>query len=516
MKRIINLFLLSAFVSLSVGCSIKEFDSDEETPQVSTVSLMIGKDASKTKAEESFTTAKRTVVADLSDESGIEGLVIEETDTILDEMPAVTKGTPVYTENFAYLYASSGFNASAVYDYSTKDPLEDLAPAKFTKNEGNDMWSHDYGSGVDLPKKALFYFNAPATLPAYIETPSYDADDESVTFNLVPAEYPKTATAQTDVLFSAEGIELSKVETITFYHAFASVKFKISNPDGPFQITKVEMTNMLTSGTCTITPSDDDGDDPSSVARWTTPDDSSSYDTFSQEYNGVVTYDPDDEYFAESFYSDETYKNNLSLASDKKATTTFNCVPQAFSKNDEKPVTVTITYTKGDETKTAVVDFSTILDGKEWKAGHLYTYSLNITELSVSVEDSASGDTKSDVVITNTGNTAGFIRASIVANWVKDIEGDEAVIRSCDPLTEGNTKVEIGENWISGGDGYYYYKFGVNGGEATKENLFDTYTAAAAPITGASLQMSILAQIVKDRAVWGSSVPTGVSNDIEK
>ena len=291
------------------------------------------------------------------------------------------------------------------------------------------------------------------------------------------------------------------------------MKFKNSNPDGPFQITKVEMANMLTSGTCTITPSADSGD-PSSAATWTKAA-SSSYATFSQEYDGVVTYDPDDEYFAASFYSDNTYKDNLSLGSDKKAATTFNCVPQAFSKTDAKPVTVTITYTKGDETKTAVVDFSTILDGKEWKAGHLYTYSLNITELDVTVEDSVSGDIKSDVVITNTGNTSGYIRAAIVANWVKEI-GEEAVIVK--GLGPGDGEMTgFGSDWIPCyDDGYYYYKYGVEAGQATNQPLFESFKAPAPTITGTTLQMTIHAQIVKDRTVWGDSVPAGLSNDIEK
>lgn len=508
MKRVLNLILLTAFVSLPVGCSMVEYDGGEENPQVSptstTVSLQIGKDATKTKAGASFTAAKRTVVADLADETGIEGLIIEETDVVLDEMPFATKGTPAYTSNFADLYQATGFNASKAFVNGAA--AASLAPAIFSKNEENDRWAHEYGSAVAMPEEALFFFHAPATLPAYIGSPSYNANDESVTFSLVPANYPKTATAQTDVLFSVEDIVPSEVNQITFHHVFASVKFKNSNPTWPFQITKVEISNLLNSGTCTIKPS------AATVAEWT-PAASSTYAIFSQTYDGVVTYGPDDEYFSESFYSDNTYKDNLSLGSDTKATTVFNCVPQSFSKTDAEPVTVTVTYKKGEETKTAVVDFSTALNGKKWEAGHLYTYALSITELSVSVEDTVSGDTKQDVVITNTGNTSGYIRAAIVANWVKKIEGDEVIVMGYDPeeeLTGFDDSL-----WVPGPDGYYYYKYGVNGGKATKIPLFESFTAPAPTIAGATLQMTIHAQIVKDRTVWGSSVPAGLSNTIE-
>lgn len=128
--------------------------------------------------------------------------------------------------------------------------------------------------------------------------------------------------------------------------------------------------------------------------------------------------------------------------------------------------------------------------------------------------DSVSGDTKSDVVITNTGNTSGYIRAAIVANWVKELGEETVIVKGCDPTTEG-TLTNPGSNWIKGTDGYYYYKYGVDGGMATKQALFGSYKAAAPTIDGAILQMTIHAQIVKDRSVWGT-VPTGLSNEVEK
>ena len=329
-----------------------------------------------------------------------------------------------------------------------------------------------------------------------------------MTFNLVPASYPTTATAQTDVLFTNAAISPSKVNPITFYHVFASVKFKLGNTDGKTAITKVELSNMLTSGICTLTVG------AANTAVWEQPA-TPSYATFSQEYDGTIDYEKDG-FFGDSFYKDNTYKNNLNTDGDTKATTTFNCVPRDFAEADAKHVVAKITYTidSGDP-KTAEVDLTSALKGKKWEAGHLYTYTLTVTDLDVTVTDSVSGDTKSNVVITNIGTTSGYIRAAIVADWVKVVgDGETAIVKGCDPTTEG-TMTDLGSDWIKGTDGYYYYKYGVDAGNATKQALFGSYTAATPTVSGTTLQMTIHAQIVKDRSVWGT-VPAGLSNEVEK
>lgn len=338
MKRSLIFVLLACGAVMLAGCSEKELGYDDGQSQSETkdnvVSLSIGSTATKSGAAQ---TVERNIIADLSAESGIEGLVLEESVVSLDDLQIETKGTPVYTENFDDLYATSGFNAAAVYDSSNK-PVSGLAPAIFMKRDGNDHWYHEYSETV--PSGLLFYFNAPATLPAYIDKLEYAPATKSLTFNLAPASYPTTATAQTDVLFTNATIDPSKVNPINFYHVFASVKFKIGNTDsGRTKITKIDLSNMLTSGQCTLTVDATKKSDENAV--WTQPG-TLSYATFSQEYDGITDYDAEQKFFAESFYSGDTYKNNLNKGGDKKATTTFNCVPRSFAATDEKHVVATI------------------------------------------------------------------------------------------------------------------------------------------------------------------------------
>lgn len=438
------------------------------------ISLSIANDEAVSKAGAA---SMRRIVADLSEGTGIEGLVLEETVSSMDEMPVATKGTPVYTENFADIY-SAGFLAAKVYDSGSLEEIPALEGAVFKQRAPGDNWIYDYG-GIELPAQSMFFFNAPATLPGYIGAPSYDAEEETVSFSLVPSKYPTVATAQQDVLFSCEDdIRPSTVNSVNFNHVFAAVKFKQGNTDDILKITKVEISNALKSGSCTI------GADGTAAWSQTSP----VYGVFSQEYDGD--------------------------ASGANTAKTFQCIPCDFKSTDAKKVIVTITYEYSGVIKTAQIDFSANLNGKKWEAGHMYTYSFNVTALGVTVDDEVSGNIKDEVVITNTGNMPGYIRASIVANWVMEIDGEVVIIGKCDPASEGELE-DLGNNWIPGTDGYYYYKYGVNGGQATNEPLFNSYTAGEAPVDGASLQMSILAQIVATRTAW-VGVPSGLSDIVEE
>lgn len=511
MKQYLKTALFLPCAILCAACSLTgiEEGNGDEMPALTdaTVSLTLAEGTSETKTSCSASNITRSIIANLSEETGMKGLILEEAVSDMENHGISTKGTPVFTDNFADVYAS-GFKAAAVYDFTTKQPLAALSQAVFTQRPETDIWEHAY-EGVNMPEKAIFFFNAPSTLPAYINTPNYDAEDESVTFSLIPASYPKTAVGQQDILFTCEDITTNKVNKIVFYHAFAAVKFKQGNADGGVTIKKIEISNQLTSGTCTITPVD--GGKSSAISDWSQSD--KAYATFSQTYDSIISYDEADGYFGSGFYKDATDENNLSISGDSKATTTFMCVPQSFSESDAKHVIATITYEYHGETKTVDVDFSKSLKGKSWEPGKLYTYSFKITELDVEVEDEVDGDTKHDVVITNTGNMPGYIRAAIVANWQTKIDESDVIVKSCDYTSEG-TLIGLGSNWIKGADGYYYYKYGVNGGEATNQALFTSYKAAAAPMDGAVLQMNILAQIVADRKEW-NGCPSGLSNDIE-
>lgn len=108
------------------------------------------------------------------------------------------------------------------------------------------------------------------------------------------------------------------------------------------------------------------------------------------------------------------------------------------------------------------------------------------SEVTVTVTDNVTGNVKNNVVITNTGNTDAYIRAAIVANWVKD---NEIVA----PWTDS---VSINSGWVKVGN-FYYYTSPVAPGNATGTALFTSYTAPEAPVGGAHLEMNILAQAIQ-------------------
>lgn len=122
-------------------------------------------------------------------------------------------------------------------------------------------------------------------------------------------------------------------------------------------------------------------------------------------------------------------------------------------------------------------------------------------KVTVSVEDTVSGNVKKDVQIENTGNTTAYIRVAVVANWVKN---DKVVA----PWNDYNS-LNVMETWDLGSDGYYYYKQPVAAGASVK--LLESYTAEGGP-EGAHLEMTIVAQGIQSEPAsvvqnaWGVTV----------
>lgn len=112
------------------------------------------------------------------------------------------------------------------------------------------------------------------------------------------------------------------------------------------------------------------------------------------------------------------------------------------------------------------------------------------TQVSVTVTDKiVAGNTKQDVVITNTSNIKAYIRAAVVANWCND-KGQVVM-----PL-ENDIKLTLGAGW-SLSEGYYYYKDPVEAGKPVPNALFASYTAPDAPYEGLHLEMDIIVQAIQ-------------------
>lgn len=133
------------------------------------------------------------------------------------------------------------------------------------------------------------------------------------------------------------------------------------------------------------------------------------------------------------------------------------------------------------------------------------TNTFTPAKVTVSVNDTVSGKTKSNIVITNTGNTSAYIRATLVANWV---DKDGNIVAPCDLSTEGTMVGLPGTNWTES-NGFYYYTKPVDAGASTPDALFTSYTAGETPEGADHLEMKIIAQGVQAEPIsavteaWG-------------
>ena len=79
---------------------------------------------------------------------------------------------------------------------------------------------------------------------------------------------------------------------------------------------------------------------------------------------------------------------------------------------------------------------------------------FNPSKVTTYVDETVSGNTKSDVSIKNTGDTTAWIRAAVVVTW-QDKDGN---VYGQAPVAGTNYTAWIpGTNWVEGADGFYYY-----------------------------------------------------------
>lgn len=87
-------------------------------------------------------------------------------------------------------------------------------------------------------------------------------------------------------------------------------------------------------------------------------------------------------------------------------------------------------------------------------------------EVTIQVDETFDGSTKSDVSIENTGNVPAYIRVALVPAWVDD-EGNIAA----KPASLDDCTITLGDNfnqfWFEGTDGFYYCKTFINPDEST-------------------------------------------------
>lgn len=446
-----------------------------------------------------------------------------------------TKGTPAYTENLGVLYKNNmGVYASGLGD-ATYETMDDDVYARKEGYGTGEGWryNHSYDSDPWVAGNHDFYFRMPVKANG-VDSLTYgksgNNNNLTITFKYTS---PTKAADQQDIIFAARNIgkdeylaSLPNGAPVLFNHALSGVKFAIANPDEAM-ITSVEFTGLKGTGTCTITPSgetnnsDTDVHSSATAVDWGTPTVVSGA-KYTATFDKVVNYNTGK--FAKNGKYPDSFKgagsaqtNNLN---DEDATQTFWFIPQAMT--DKVKLHIVYTYGEGDNK----VDGEADIDfGKEllkhnantyWYAGQLRTYTIKVNDVNLKIEDEVTDTVKDNIVITNTGNTAAFIRASIVGQWL-DYKG-RPVFGFTDLLYQFHAvdswyqdqfvKTTAGTHgkftdlagykgannplngWYLCTDGYYYYQYAVEPGKVTgydnegnyvQEKLFTSYEVGNAP-----------------------------------
>ena len=94
-------------------------------------------------------------------------------------------------------------------------------------------------------------------------------------------------------------------------------------------------------------------------------------------------------------------------------------------------------------------------------------------EVTIQVDETFNGTTKSDVSIKNTGNVPAYIRVALVPAWVDD-EGNIAAKPASLEQLDNDCNIAWGEDgngyendWFIGSDGFYYCKTVIEPGAST-------------------------------------------------
>lgn len=131
--------------------------------------------------------------------------------------------------------------------------------------------------------------------------------------------------------------------------------------------------------------------------------------------------------------------------------------------------------------------------------------------VNVNVYENITNGVKSDVKVTNTGETEAYVRVAVVINW-QDADGNVYF------GTPTGAKADIEWNltnssWFNGGDGYYYYSSPVSVGYST-ENLINSCKMTSTA-DGYKLVVEIIAEAIQitPSTVVEEAWPVDVQND---
>ena len=464
---------------------------------------------------------------------GDQTLYLEETVMDLNAVMGETRGTPIYTENLGRLFRdqiavrTTGYAQDAIYQQQDDQTYANTNAWRYSYDDPVNIWA-------DENADVQFHFRMPSDMGGHgvsnlVYTDGKTAFDYSS---------PEKAVDQEDIVFSFKKLNYKQYRAaydqnggvrVTLYHALSGVKFAIANDLADrtkygMQVTGISFIGLKDTGKCEVVTAADG----TTTVSW--PTTSSAGIEIAQP---IVTSDMTDYkksdnqgHFADSYF-DGGVNQNLN---DAKATKTFWLVPQAFAGSE---AILRISYTMSGKDGYMDINLGEAMPTTTWGAGQLRTYVLRLDEVNVKIEDkitmaeastetihtpwgdrdaiSYAGSEKTDVVITNTGNTDAYLRVALVGQW-RTMEGGDPVFGYTD-YTEGVQLVDswyvdqfvstepgdqgtfVGlpgykgtvsnphNNWELKADGYYYYKNIVKAGDSVPaaDELFESYTVGSCP-----------------------------------
>ena len=139
---------------------------------------------------------------------------------------------------------------------------------------------------------------------------------------------------------------------------------------------------------------------------------------------------------------------------------------------------------------------------------------FSYAKLSTEITEDFNGATKKDVQVTNTGDTAAYIRATYVVTW-RDMSGN--VVPS-DPDGYSYTLTGATGEWTKIGD-YYYYNYAVSSNMSTEGSLLEcTWTHPENPEY--FLTVEVIAEAIQStpedavKNAWGVTIANGMVTSV--
>ena len=133
---------------------------------------------------------------------------------------------------------------------------------------------------------------------------------------------------------------------------------------------------------------------------------------------------------------------------------------------------------------------------------------FNPSKVTTYVDETVSGNTKSDVSIKNTGDTTAWIRAAIVVTW-QDKDGN---VYGQLPVEGTNYEITWGTGWKTGDDGFYYWTSPVKAETGVTGDLIETISPKGnPPADGYYLTVEIIGSGIQNKPAkvfnteWASS-----------